>query len=146
MSQDYYYPKAGGDYRWHITQKCKLAIGRGPNAIMDTSDNKTMLRFDPPLSDADELLVDEIFSDSATACDAPIITVQNNKYVIKDIYEWRAELETNIGFPLTLWFVKDPPESLKPNMIELQFGSKLLTVQDKKAVQDAIDALFIGWV
>ena len=33
MYQDYFYPKAGGDYRWHLQQKC-----RQPMAIMDTSE------------------------------------------------------------------------------------------------------------
>jgi len=48
-AQDYYYPKFSGDYRWHIQQRCLLARGQKPTAIMDTT-NQTMLRFDPALS------------------------------------------------------------------------------------------------
>ena len=144
--QDYYYPKAGGDYRWHIQQKCLIAIGREPVAMMDTSDNKTMLRFDPPLSSEDELTIAEIFADPDTACDAPIISQINSTYRIKDIYEHRVELEAAIGFPVTMWFVKDPPESPRPNMIDLHFEGKILSVQDKKNVVVAVEDLTIGWV
>lgn len=144
MEQDYSFPQAGGDYRWHIQQKCFLAIGREPIGIADLG-NSTVLRFDPPLDAADLLLVEALFTDPGTVCDAPIAAV-NNKYVIKDIYEWRAELETNIGFPVTLWFTKSAPEKEAPDMIELQFGGRVLSVPDKKAVTDAIDLLFTGWV
>ena len=146
MAQDYYYPKAGGDYRWHIQQKCLLAIGREPVAMMDTSDNQTMLRFDPPLDTGEETLISDIFIDPGEVCNAPTVAVANNKYHIKDIYEWRDELATNIGFPVQLWFVKSAPEKEVPDMIELQFAGRILTTQDKKAVTDAINELFIGWV
>lgn len=147
MTQDYFYWKAGGDYRWHIQQKCLLAIGREPIAMMDTSDNKTMLRFDPPLNEVTEKpLIDAIFADSNTACNAPTVTMINSTYRIKDIYEWRDELEANIGFPVTMWFTKSVPEKENPDYIDLHFEGKVLAVKDKKAVEDAVKALTIGWV
>ena len=65
---------------------------------------------------------------------------------IKDIYEWRAQLEADIGFPVDIWFFKSAPEVPRPDMIKLHFRGKLLTQPEKKDVSDAVDNLIIGWV
>ena len=143
---DYFYPKASGEYRWHIQQKCVQAIGRQPRAMMDTGDDKTMLRFDPPLAAGEKAEIDAIFSDPATVCDAPAIAIAGNSYLLKDIWECRAELEAAIGFPIVFWFPKSEPGDERPNRIRLDFAGRILTQQDKKAVEDAIKDLFIEWV
>ena len=145
--QDYFYPKWGGDYRFHVQYKCFLAIGRYPIGIENTSDNKTMLRFDPPLDEVTERpLIAAIFDDPNTAGDMPTVSITGNRYEIKDIWECRAELEADIGFPVTMWFPKNAPTDERPNRIVLDFGGKVLSVKDKKDVETAIQNLFIGWV
>ena len=91
--------------------------------------------------------VSEIFSDPETAGNIPSTTLSETKncYMIKDIWECRAELEADIGFPVTLWFPKNLPTDKRPNRILLDFGGRILSVQDKKAVESAINNLFIGW-
>lgn len=147
MYQDYYYSKDIGDgYRYNIIQKCFYTIGREPIAMMNTPDNKTMLRFDPSLSSADELLIADLFSDSSIVSKPPVVTVQNNKYQIKDIYEFRQELTAACGFEVQVWFGKSSSKVSRPDIVELQFGNRLLTISDKKKVVDAIKKLTIGWI
>jgi len=147
MFKDYFYPKAGGDYRWHIQQKCRLAIGRKPICMMDTSDNMTMLRFDPPLDPVTELpLISEIFTDPATACNMPTMDA-GTTYMIKDIFDsdFRDVLGAELGCDVILWFPKSSPEVEKPDRIAITF-SKSLSVQDKKKAETAFLGLILGWV
>lgn len=147
MSQDYFYPKIGGDHRWNIYQKCRLAIGREPIVIMDTSDDKTMLRFEPPLDvETEKPLIEATFADPDEARKTPVVTLKDHTYRIKDIYEWRKELEDKIGFSVVMWFTKSSPEKKNPDYIDLHFQGKVLSVQDKRAVVAAVEDLFIGWV
>jgi hypothetical protein len=145
--KDYYFPKFSGDYRWHIQQKCRLAIGQTPIAIMDTSDDKTMLRFNPDLSTADENTLRTVtFPDETTASDMPA-QVAGETYMIKDIWhsEWRADLGTALGCEVILWFPKSAPEVERPDRIAITF-SKVLGVQEKKDAENAFLQLILGWV
>ena len=143
--QEYYYPKVGGDYRWNILQKILLAIGRKAIDLLD-KETQTIARFDPPLNETTEKpLIDAIFADPDTAGNATI-SVINNSYQIKDIYEWRQQIIDEVGFPVNIWFVKSAPEVDRPDVIVLEFGGKLLTNPEKKDVENAVENLTIGWV
>jgi len=56
-----------------------------------------------------------------------------------------ADLGAELGCDISIWFTKSSPELEDTDLIELHF-TKLLTVQDKKTVQDAVDDLMVGWV
>lgn len=146
MAQDYFYPKAGGEYRWHILQKCRLAIGRTPIAMMDTSNDMTVLRFDPPLDPGEETLIDAIFVDPATAGDMPVYPVDST-YMIKDIFDsdFRDVLGVELGCDVILWFPKSSPELERPDRIAIAF-SKTLSVQERKKAENAFLGLILGWV
>ena len=144
--QDYFYSKAGGDFRWHIQQKCRLAIGREPFAMMDVGE-QTVLRFDPPLDPVtEEPLVADIFTDPATAGNMSTQDASMT-YMIKDIFDsdFRAVLGADLGCEVTLWFPKSSPELERPDRIAITFN-KTLSVQDKKKAETAFLNLVLGWV
>jgi len=146
---DYYFPRpTSGGYRWHIQQKVQIAIGRKLRAMCNVGEDQIMIRFDPPLDPSTELpLIEAIFADPAQTTEAPVIGMVNQVYMMKDIYysSFRDDLAAELGCEVHLWFPKSSPELPNSDRIAIHC-SKLLTVQDKKKVQDAVDALMIGWV
>jgi len=145
--QQYVFPKdTSGGYRWHITQKCMIAIGRSFKRISDDEFGHTILMFDPPLTPEELPLIEAIFEgDNCQA--APTIQMVDQKYIIRDAWysTFMADLEAELGCDISIWFTKSSPELEDTDLIELHF-TKLLTVQDKKKVQDAVDDLMVGWV
>ena len=140
---DYYYPKVGGAYRHNLTHRCEKVLGRKPRALMD-NDTQTIIRFDPDLDATEKILIDEIFSNPSTACDPPAPT--GTTFSIVDIYDsaFRNELGVLLGCDVDIWFSKSAIDEIRPNRIEIHF-SKVLSVQDKKDVINAVDALGMGW-
>lgn len=144
VHQDYRYPKVGDGYRWHIQQKCKIAVGRKPIAVMDTN-HHTVIRFAPPLNPLEEEKLNEVFSDPASVCDPPELPL-GQVYQIKDIYDsdFAQQLERELGCEITFWFPKSNPSAARPDRIALAF-SKQLSPQDKVKVERSFRKLFLGW-
>ena len=146
--RQYVFPRdTSGGYRWHITQKCMLAIGRTFKRISDDELGHTILMFDPPLDPVTELPLIEAIFEGGNACATPTITTTGQKYRIKDIYysAFVEDLKAELGCDVRLWFPKSSSELKNSDLIEIHCD-KLLSVQDKKKVQDAVDALMLGWV
>lgn len=144
--QHYHFPKdESGGYRWHIQQKVEIAIGRSFRSINDNEFGQTLLVFDPPLTPEELILIEAIFEGS-NAQAAPLVAV-DQKYVITDIYysSFRDNLAAELGCDVHLWYTKSSPELQNSDLIEIHC-SKLLSVQDKKKVRNAVDALMVGWV
>lgn len=112
--------------------------------MMDTSGDKTMLRFDPPLTETEETLVADIMADRETACDAP---KAGTKFIISDIFDsdFRENLGEQLGCTVSVWFTKSKTDLARPDVIEVHF-SRELSVHDKLKVNDAVKDLMVGWL
>ena len=143
--QRYIFPRdTSGGYRWHITEKCLMAIGRPHTMICDVGTDETMVGFDPPLTSEELPLIAAIFEGGNAQ--APPPADPGTKFIIKDAWysTFMPDLAAELGCDVSIWFTKSSPELENTDLIELQF-SKVLTVQDKKAVQSAVDNLMVGW-
>lgn len=141
---EYLYPTVGGAYRYNLIQKCAIVIGRPPSALMDTGDH-TIIRFDPPLSDEDKVLLDSLLVDPPTACDAPKAP-PGSSFIIPDLFDsgFKENLSEMLGCEVYVWFSKSTPDAPRPDLVELQF-SKELSAQDKQLVVDEIKSMDMGW-
>jgi len=146
IHRDYFFPlDTSGDYRWHIQQKARLAIGRKPIAIANL-DDQTFLRFDPPLDPVTELpLIETLFADGSKTSTPPE-AAKGQAYVIRDAYysNFLADLETELGCEVIVWFPRSDTSKKFSDRIELHF-SRTLTTSDKNKVEKAIGNLDLGW-
>ena len=145
-AQQYVFPKdTSGGYRWHITEKCLIAIGRTFKRISDDEFGHTILMFDPPLTPEELPLIEAIFEGGNAQ--APPPADPGTKFIIRDAWysTFMPDLAAELGCDVSIWFTKSSPELENTDLIELHF-TKLLTVQDKKTVQYAVDDLMVGWV
>jgi hypothetical protein len=144
--QDYFFPlDTSGDYRWHIQQKVKLAIGRKAIAMGNTAD-QTFLRFDPPLDPVTELpLIEALFADGSKISTPPE-AAKGQAYVMRDVYysNFLADLEAELGCDVVIWFPRSDTSKKNSDRIELHF-SRVLTTSDKNKVEKAISDLNLGW-
>jgi len=113
--------------------------------ICDVGTNETMVGFDPPLTSEELPLIEAIFEGGNAQ--APPAADAGMKYIIRDAWysTFMDDLGAELGCDVSIWFTKSSPELPNTDLIELQF-SKALSVQDKKTVQTAVDALMVGWV
>ncbi len=139
----YFYPRdTSGDYRWHIQQKVKLAIGRNPCAIGDVPDSdQTCIQFDPALDPADEATLAALFADGSQMSTPPEAP-KGQAYVIRDAYysNFIPDLAAELGCDVIMWFPKSDSSKKNSDRIELHF-SKDLTSSDKNKVEKAIGDL-----
>ena len=144
--QQYVFPKdTSGGYRWHITEKCLIAIGRTFKRISDDEFDHTILMFNPPLTPEELPLIEAIFTGGN--CQAAPVVDPGTAFIIKDAWHstFMSDLAAELGCDVSIWFVKSSPELPNTDLIKLHF-SRVLGVQDKKAVQSAVDNLMVGWV
>ena len=95
------YPPLPDGYRWNLLNKINMKIGKWPGT--STTGIATYINFVEDLTAQEITDVDAIMADPNTA-QAPVVgVIPHNHYVLKDIWEWRGELEiaTGINFALT---------------------------------------------
>lgn len=147
--QDYTFPKdTSGGFRWHIWQKCRIAIGRPPKMMANDPGgaDQYILRFEPPLTKDELPLIEAIFADPSKTC-LPPERPPGQRFIITDLYDssFREDLGQLLGCKVETWFSKTASDRKTTDRIELHF-SKDLSKDDMKIVESKVKQLTIGWV
>lgn len=96
------YPPLPEGYRWNLLNKINMKIGKWPGT--STTGNATYLNFIEDLTPQEITDVDTIVGDGSTCQDPVVGVIADNHYVLKDIWEWRGELETATGINFALTY------------------------------------------
>ena len=88
--------------RWNLLNKIYMKTGYWPRTS-DTS-KTTYINFTETLSQQGIDEVNAIVGDGSTACDPVVFAAVDNKYIVKDIWEWKEQLETDVGFEIIITF------------------------------------------
>ena len=123
---------------WHLYAKCMRAFGRKPMSVHGT-DDKTIVRFCPPLTPEEKLKLDEIM-DPETALAAP--PVVGSRCVIVDLSELMdVELPQFGGLECSMWFTKSSEDQKRYDRIELHFDNELSSAQKREIEKAYADLL-----
>ena len=96
------YPLLPDEYRWNLLNKISYKIGKWPGTSSNST--QTKITFEEDLTPQEIADVDAIMADPDTAQDPIIFQSTGNTYVIKDTWEYRAELIANIGFEVAITY------------------------------------------
>ena len=133
-------------WRWNLLQRIRYKTGKH---CRTSTTGVTYIYFDEDLSQAEIDIVNQIMSDYETACAPITFAIQNNTYILRDIYEWKDWFEQQIGFNVIITFRSSGQyggEVLDEIVIQAtdptyQF-EKILTNQDKKAITDTLQSMW----
>jgi hypothetical protein len=130
-----------GFYGWNLRHKIYRKIGYYCHIVQ--TQRECHLMFDVDLSPDQISDVNAFMADSITACDSVEFATINNRYILKDVWEWLSQLEADCGFNVMLTYRKSgshPNEDeivLQPCDPTYQM-EKILTNPEKNALEAAI--------
>ena len=145
MSTKLEYTKLPDGYRWNLLNKIHMKIGKWPGT--STTRTKTYLVFVEDLDQADIDAVDAIMASPASACDAIQFTSSGNRLIVKDIWDWRDQIETETGFNIAITYRSSGLKGNAMDEIVLQGtdptyqAQKLLTQSNKRNFLTAVEGL-----
>lgn len=96
------YPPLPDGYRWNLLNKIHMKTSYWPGTSTTTSETK--LNFIEDLTAQEITDVDTIVGDGSTCQDPVIFAMINNKYIIKDVWEWRDQVEADAGFQVAITY------------------------------------------
>jgi hypothetical protein len=93
-------------YGWNLRQKIQYALGLKDGQVhINTNPHGSQLLFEVELTSEQESLVEGIMADPEKAQLPPEeLMVPGNTFVVKDLYEYKKELEMNSGYPLQVYY------------------------------------------
>lgn len=145
MGTDLTYPPLPDGYRWNLLNKINYKIGKWPGT--STNANRTILRFIEDLTPQEIADVDAIIGDGSTCQDPIQFATQNNRKIVKDIWEWRDQIEAEAGFNVAISYRSSGLKGDALDEIVLQGtdptyqAEKILTNTDKRNLQNALENL-----
>ena len=84
-----YDPLPTGGYTWNLLNKINMKIGKRPGT--STNSRHTYINFIEDLTAQEITDVDAVIGDGSKAKDPVIFPTADNKFILKDVWEWRAE-------------------------------------------------------
>lgn len=144
------YPKLPDGYGWNLSNKIRMKIGKKPG--ISSTANTTYINFDEDLIQAEIDIVDAIMDDPNTAQEPIESTITDNSYIIKDIWDWRQELETTTGINFAIGYKSSG--TFGPNVYDLiilvpmdvNYENEIeLTNPQKNTVANTIRSQMGGW-
>ena len=113
-----------------------------------TTSNTTHINFIEDLTEQEKTDVNNIVGDGSTACDPVAFVSLGNRIIVKDIWNWRSQLESDAGFNIAITYRSSGTYGSNVNdEIVLQAtdptyqGEKLLTGNEPKNFMDAVIGL-----
>jgi hypothetical protein len=94
------YPKLPDGYRWNLQNKINYKIGKWPGTT--TNARRTYITFVEDLTPQEEAEVNAIMADPNIACGPIEFATQNNRFIVKDIYDWRNQIVSECGFDVAI--------------------------------------------
>jgi hypothetical protein len=137
------YPVLPAGYKWNMLEKIELKTGYRPRSTASDG-NQTRIHFIQDLTAEEIADVDAIVGDGSNAQDPIIFTMTNNTYIVKDIYNWRDQLETETGLNIAITYRSSGNKGSKLDEIVVQATDptyqavKILTNPEKNALVNAI--------
>ena len=102
MSTKLSYSPLPDGYRWNLLNKINYKIGKWPGTA--TTGTATKLIFVEDLTPQEIADVDAIMADPNTAQGSIEFEFTDNRLIVKDIWEWRDEIETEAGFNVAITY------------------------------------------
>jgi hypothetical protein len=145
MPTDLTYPYIGEGYKWNLLYKIYLKTGYWCDHV-GQKPVSSILKFDEDLTPQEKTDVNTIVGDGSTCQDPIKFATANNKFIIKDVYWWRNQIETAVGFNVAVSYQKSgshPEEDeivLQPTDPTYQM-EKILTQNQKNQLRSALEDL-----
>ena len=139
------YPPLPDGYRWNLLNKINYKIGKWPGTA--TTGNATNLHFIEDLTAQEIDDVNAIMADANTAQNSIEFASANNRKIVKDIWEWRDQIETEAGFNVAITYRSSGLKGDALDEIVLQGtdptyqAEKILTNTDRRNLQSALENL-----
>jgi len=140
-----YDPLPSGGYTWNLLNKINMKIGKRPGT--STNSRHTYIYFIEDLTPQEIADVDAIIGDGSTAKDPVEFATVNNRYIIKDLWEWRNEIEAELGFNVAITYRSSGTHGDRIDEIVFQptdptyQAEKLLDNTDKRNIVSALEGL-----
>lgn len=145
MSTKLTYSPLPNGYRWNLLNKINYKIGKWPGTA--TTRTETKLIFVEDLTAQEITDVDAIMADPDTAQNSIEFASANNRKVVKDIWDWRDQIETECGFNVAISYRSSGLKGEVQDEIVLQGtdptyqAEKILTNTDRRNLQNALEGL-----
>lgn len=139
------YPVLPDGYRWNLLNKINYKIGKWPATA--TTGLGTHINFIEDLTAQEIDDVNTIMAEPNTAQNSIEFVSANNRKIVKDIWEWRDQIETECGFNVAISYRSSGLKGDALDEIVLQGtdptyqAEKLLTSTDRRNLQDALENL-----
>ena len=147
MATQLMYDPLSEGYKWNLKAKIHRLIGYW--CTITTTALHTYLRFAEDLTQ-EEIEVDDLMAD-ATSMD-PDTGTSGNLYVLKDIWEWRGELESQTGLHFAIsyrssgTFGPDVYDEIVLKPVEADYVTEdVLKANERNTVANVIKNNFGGW-
>jgi hypothetical protein len=99
------YPYIGEGYKWNLLYKIFLKTGYWCDHV-GKPPTSSLLKFDEDLSEQEKTDINNIVGDGSTCQDAIKFATVNNKFIIKDVFWFRDEIEAAVGFNVAVSYQK----------------------------------------
>jgi hypothetical protein len=132
-------------YRWNLLQRINLKTGYWPGT--STTSSYTYIKFIEDLTQQEIDDVNAIVGDGTTCQDPVKFASQNNRIIIKDVWEWRDQLEADAGFNVAITYQVSGLKGTNPDEIVLQAtdstyqAEKILKANERNAFMSAVEGL-----
>jgi len=140
-----YDPLPTGGYTWNLLNKINMKIGKWPGT--STNSRHTYINFIEDLTAQEISDVDAVIGDGSTAKDPVVFPTADNKFILKDVWEWKDEIEAACGFNVAITYRSGGTHGDRIDEIILQpvdptyQTEKIMTVQENKSLKAALDFL-----
>jgi hypothetical protein len=129
---EYKYPQIDRTtgYSWNAIQRIEQEVGIKPTAMGDSA-GFTFVNFSRELAAQEKALLDALMASN------PILppTSGGTKFVIRDIWNQKDLIETQMGFPYKVFYSSSQGNSVI-DQIELHFDQNLTTQQRNKILSE----------
>jgi hypothetical protein len=139
------YPPLPDGYRWNLLSKINYKIGKWPGT--ETNTRETKLEFIEDLTPQEIIDVEAIMADPNTAQSPIVFEILNNTFILKDVQEWRAELEAAAGYEIAITYRSSGLQGTALDEIVLQptdptyQAVRILSNPQKNALVGAVEDL-----
>ena len=139
------YPPLPDGYRWNLLNKINYKIGKWPGTA--TTGNATHLNFIEDLTQDEIDRVNTIMADPNTAQNSIEFAMSGNRLIVKDIWDWRDQIETEAGFNVAITYRSSGLKGDAFDEIVIQGtdptyqAEKILTNTDKRNLLAAVEGL-----
>lgn len=136
------------NYHFNLTSKIRHRISTYTGAIARIVAGSSMiLRFDRDLTSPELIILNSILAVPDNAYDPVNFATVNNTFIVKDIWDWRDQIETDTGYNIIITYRSSGSKGSRFDEIIIQAtnstydAERILTNPQKNALENAISNL-----